>query len=229
MEGRVDLEVEKEGTYFVFANLAPSDALDYWFVDADESDLEAMKEKTLDDTLEQIGHGYFKDEMVEDRSLEDWKGSWKSVSDLPDSGAMDVVFEAKAKSGDKSVEDYKKMYQTGYKTDIDGIEIEGNTFRFKRGDAVTEAEYKYDGYKILDYPKGNRGVRFLFTREGEVEGAPKYIQFSDHNIFPTTPKHFHLYMGEESHEALLKDLDHWPTYYPADMSQDEIIADMLAH
>ncbi|NLL32990.1 MAG: zinc ABC transporter substrate-binding protein AdcA, partial [Enterococcus cecorum] len=46
-------------------------------------------------------------------------------------------------------------------------------------------------------------------------GYFKYLQFSDHAISPQKAGHFHLYFGNESQEALLNELENWPTYYPS--------------
>ena len=91
------------------------------------------------------------------------------------------------------------------------------------------ATYRYDGHRILDYAKGNRGVRYLFTATGDVpQGAPKAVQFSDHGIAPGKAAPFHIFTGD-SHDEVIKQMEHWPTYYPASMSDDEIVKEMLAH
>ena len=49
--------------------------------------------------------------------------------------------------------------------------------------------------KILDYKKGNRGVRFIFKlTNDDTQQLPKYVQFSDHNIAPKKAEHFHIFM-----------------------------------
>lgn len=53
------------------------------------------------------------------------------------------------------------------------------------------------------------------------------VQFSDHGIAPGKAEHFHIYAGNESFDALSEEMDNWPTYYPADMTADEIKEDML--
>lgn len=231
MSGQVTVKIEKDGKYVLFGNSDPDNdgALPYWMTDAEENELKPVKEETLDDSKSQIYHGYFKDEMVKDRALSEWKGEWKSVYPFLKDGSLDKVMEAKAKTGKMSAEEYKKYYDTGYKTDVDAIKIDGDQMTFTRGDKSVTAKYKYDGFKILKYEKGNRGVRYLFSRVDEVEGAPKSVQFSDHNIAPSEPAHFHLFFGDQSHEELLKEMEHWPTYYPQKYTAEEIQADMLAH
>jgi zinc transport system substrate-binding protein len=81
----------------------------------------------------------------------------------------------------------------------------------------------------LTYEAGNRGVRYLFEAEDKESGAFRYIQFSDHTIAPADSEHFHLYAGNESQEALLKEMENWPTFYPDTMDGREIAQEMLLH
>lgn len=175
-------------------------------------------------------NGFFLTQDVTDRSLSDYEGEWQSVYPYLQDGTLDTVMEAKAKKGDMTAEEYKKYYDTGYKTDVDKIVIKGNQMSFTRAGKTATATYQYDGFKILDYAKGNRGVRFLFTATGDVpEGAPKVVQFSDHGIAPGKSAHFHIFMGNTSQEETLKEMDNWPTYYPASLSKEEVATEMLAH
>lgn len=175
-----------------------------------------------------IYRGYFDDAQVADRPLSDWQGDWRSVYPLLVSGALDPVMAHKAKTGDKTAAEYRAYYDTGYTTDTDRIVIEGDTVTFHRGDKAVSATYAGDGYAILTYPKGNRGVRFIFEKTAGDAGAPRFIQFSDHRIAPSKSDHYHLYWGDDR-AALLDELTHWPTYYPASLSDEQIVAEMLAH
>ncbi|KFI87915.1 ABC superfamily ATP binding cassette transporter, binding protein [Bifidobacterium reuteri DSM 23975] len=144
--------------------------------------------------------------------------------------AINDAYVTKAGENSKTAEEYKQYYDTGYKTDVEKIVIKGDQMSFTRGGKTATATYKYDGFKILDYAKGNRGVRFLFTATGDVpEGAPKIVQFSDHGIAPGKSAHFHIFMGDASQKETLKEMDNWPTYYPASMSGEEIATEILAH
>lgn len=175
-------------------------------------------------------NGFFLTQDVKDRNLSDYEGEWQSAYPFLKDGTLDTVMEAKAKNGDMTAEEYKQYYDTGYKTDVEKISIKGDQMSFTRGGKTATATYKYDGFKILDYAKGNRGVRFLFTATGDVpEGAPKVVQFSDHGIAPEKAAHFHIFMGNDSQEETLKEMDNWPTYYPASMSGKEIATEIMAH
>ena len=175
--------------------------------------------------------GIFEDSEVSDRTLNDYSGDWQSVYPYMEAGELDMVMRYKANNGDKSFEEYKKYYLTGYQTDVQRIIIDGETgdITFYQGDKMYTATYHYDGYKILTYPSGKKGVRYCFSTDQTIDGAPKYIQFSDHEIAPTITEHFHIFMGNESHDALYEELENWPTYYPNDLDVYEIIDEMIAH
>jgi zinc transport system substrate-binding protein len=178
----------------------------------------------------EIYSGIFEDDEVEDRPLSDWEGDWQSVYPYLLDGTLDEVFQHKAETKqDKTFEEYKAYYKTGYETDVERIVINGDEITFYQNGEGKTGKYQYHGYEILTYESGNRGVRYLFDRVGEAEGVPAHIQFSDHSIYPTQAEHYHLYFGDEAHDELLQELDHWPTYYFSDLSGEEIAHEMIAH
>lgn len=182
-----------------------------------------------DEELDQIYAGYFEDSQIKDRELSDWAGDWQSVYPYLLDGTLDEVFEHKAAHSDSmSAEEYKEYYDTGYKTTVDRIVIDGNLVTFYEGEQASTGEYVSDGYEILTYEKGNRGVRFIFKLAEPAEGVPTYIQFSDHSIYPTKAGHYHLYWGDDR-AALLEELVNWPTYYPTAMDGHTIAHEMMAH
>ncbi|MGQ7340887.1 metal ABC transporter solute-binding protein, Zn/Mn family [Streptococcus suis] len=182
------------------------------------------------ETAQTVYNGYFEDSAVKDRTLSDYVGEWQSVYPYLLDGTLDQVWDYKAKiKGGMTAEEYKAYYDTGYKTDVDQINITDNTMEFVVGDKKEKFTYKYVGYKILTYKKGNRGVRFLFEATDANAGNYKYVQFSDHNIAPVKTGHFHIYFGGESQEKLLEELENWPTYYPVGLNGLEIGQEMLAH
>ncbi|MDO5630736.1 MAG: metal-binding protein ZinT [Paracoccus sp. (in: a-proteobacteria)] len=180
-----------------------------------------------DRDAEQIHKGYFDDGQVQARPLSDWAGEWQSVYPYLTSGALDPVMTEKAAHGDKTAAEYRAYYETGYRTDVDRITIQGDSVTFYRADVVT-GQYADDGYVILAYEKGNRGVRYVFEKVGGDEAAPQFIQFSDHRIAPEASDHFHLYWGDDR-DRLLGELTNWPTYYPAGLSAAQIVGEMLTH
>lgn len=181
-----------------------------------------------DEESSNIYEGIFEDEQVKNRELSDWEGDWQSVYPYLLDGDLDEVFEHKAEEGDMTAEEYKEYYTTGYETDVERITIDNGNVTFFRNGQESQGEYEYDGYEILNYEAGNRGVRFIYKLVGENDDMPNYIQFSDHNIFPTDSHHYHLYWGDDR-EELLEEVTHWPTYYPSDLDADDIVRDQLAH
>lgn len=175
-----------------------------------------------------INAGYFDDDQVKDRELSDWEGDWQSVYPYLQDGTLDGVFAHKAEHGDKTAAEYKTYYEKGYRTDVNRIVIDGDDVTFYEGDEARTGEYAYDGYEILTYEAGNRGVRYIFEREAGDEDAPKVFQFSDHAIAPTEASHYHIYMGDDR-DALLEEVVNWPTYYPSSLSGDEVAQEMMAH
>ncbi|CRL64245.1 MULTISPECIES: metal-binding protein ZinT [Proteus] len=187
-------------------------------------------EKVQTQSQRDAANGIFEDKDVLDRQLSDWEGVWQSVEPYLLSGELDEVLQKKAETKkDKTVEEYRAYYTQGYKTDVDMIGIENNIIEFHRGENVDSCEYHYDGYRILHYESGKKGVRYLFRCDDAKSQAPKFIQFSDHIIAPEKAGHFHLYMGNTSQDELLKELSNWPTYYPYSMKADDIVHEMLYH
>lgn len=175
-----------------------------------------------------IYRGYFEDAQIADRALSDWEGDWQSVYPYLMDGSLDGVMEHKAEHGDKTAAEYRAYYETGYATDVERIVIDGDTVAFYRGGEAVEGRYATDGYEILTYEAGNRGVRFVFRKTGGDEAAPAFIQFSDHRIAPEKTGHYHLYWGDDR-AALLGELSNWPTYYPSALNGEEIAHEMDAH
>lgn len=180
----------------------------------------------------EIYNGYFEDSEVKDRSLEDYEGDWQSVFPYLQDGTLEPVMQMKAakEGATMTAEEYTEYYTVGYQTDVKNIVIDDNKMSFTNEEGTVTGEYEYVGYEILQYKKGNRGVRYLFTKVAGDEGAPLSVQFSDHNIAPTDDvSHFHIFFSNDSHEVLLEEMDNWPTYYPTDWSGSEILADQLNH
>ncbi len=183
----------------------------------------------LTEIEQKASEGIFENKDVQDRPLSDWDGVWESLNSYLLNGDLDPVLEQKAKKGDKTVEQYRAYYQTGYATNIDMIGIEKNVIEFHVGKAMSSCKYTYSGFKILNYASGKKGVRYLFECQESQSKAPKYVQFSDHIIGPRKSQHFHIYMGNESQEALLNEMNNWPTFYPYSLTKDQIVDEMLHH
>ncbi|WP_245941528.1 ZinT family metal-binding protein [Cereibacter changlensis] len=196
--------------------------------EADEHEHEAHDHAHSHDHDSKIYQGYFDDAQIAERQLSDWAGDWQSVYPLLQDGVLDPVMEHKAENGDQSAEEYRAYYEIGYKTDIDRITIEGDAVTFYQAGKPLAAQYASDGFEVLTYAKGNRGVRFIFEKTGGDEAAPRFIQFSDHAIAPQDAGHYHLYWGDDR-AALLEEVTNWPTYYPSSLDGAQIVKEMIAH
>ena len=177
---------------------------------------------------DQVYKGYFEDDQIEGRALSDWAGDWQSVYPYLKDGTLDPVMAHKAENGEMSAAEYKAYYEIGYRTNVDRIRIDGDEVTFFEDGKSLHARYSSDGYEVLTYKKGNRGVRFIFKKTEGDEAAPQFIQFSDHKIAPAAADHYHLYWGNDR-AALLEEVTNWPTYYPSSLSSDSIVREMLAH
>jgi zinc transport system substrate-binding protein len=177
---------------------------------------------------QQIYKGYFDDAQIQPRPLADWQGDWQSIYPLLIDGTLDPVMAKKAEGGDKTAAEYTAYYEVGYKTDVNRIVIEGDQVTFHRDGGAVTGTYADDGYEVLTYEKGNRGVRFIFKKTAGDAKAPAVIQFSDHAIAPNKAGHYHLYWGDDR-TALLSELTNWPTYYPSSLTAGDVLHEMLAH
>ncbi|MCR8659742.1 ZinT family metal-binding protein [Paenibacillus endoradicis] len=183
----------------------------------------------LDEEQKKIYNGYFEDEQVHDRPLSNWEGDWQSIYPYLEDATLDEVFEHKAEHNEEQTfDEVKAYYNNGYKTSTDRIVIDNNFVTFFDHGHEHKGEYEYDGYEILTYAKGNRGVRYIFKHVGDEKGVPAYIQFSDHIISTQNSNHFHLYWGNDR-KSLLEEVTNWPTYYPSNMDGHAIAHEMIAH
>jgi zinc transport system substrate-binding protein len=185
---------------------------------------------------EEEGHSHdegFEDSDVKDRpTFADWKGDWQSGYPYVLDGTLEEVFQDKAEHDDsKTAEYYKKYYTEGYRTNFSRVVLDDDTITYYvDAKLLTKVKYEYKGYVIMHYDGGSKGVRYQFQAVGETNGAPKYIQFSDHCIKPTEGlEHFHLYNGSDGFEPMLKNLENWPTFYPISMSGADIAKSMKGH
>lgn len=224
LEGLTEQEMAQGADYFSVMR----DNLDALLL---TTETEGKTIEAEEDTSKTVYKGYFEDADIADRTLVDWTGDWQSVFPYLEDGSLDPVWDYKAKTGDMSAEEYKDYYTVGYKTDVEQIIIDGekNTMTFVRNGEAKTFTYKYEGYEVLTYKRGNRGVRYLFTAEEEDAGEFQHIQFSDHAIAPQDSEHFHIYWGEEEHDVLLEELDNWPTYYATGLTGKEIAQEIVAH
>ena len=172
----------------------------------------------------------FEDHEVQDRSLSDWAGSWQSAYPFALDGTLDDAFAAMAEEGEMTADEYKTYYQNGYKTDITNINIEGDhiAFTYEDGKKVG-SDYKYIGYYIQNWSTGTKAAMYRFEAVDRTSGAPIYIEFNDHMIESAAPEHFHIRMSNESFDAIVDPEKSWPTFFPADMTGEDLCEHMEGH
>lgn len=173
----------------------------------------------------------FENDEVKDRSLSDWAGEWQSPYPFVLDGTLDEAWEAMAETkGKMTAEEYKEYYKTGYETDIKSVKIDGDniTYTYDNGKTVS-SDYKYTGYFIQDWSGGTRAAMYRFESEDKNSGAPVYIEINDHMIEPAEAEHFHLRMSDESYDAIVDPEKYWPTFFPAEMSGEDICDHLAGH
>jgi zinc transport system substrate-binding protein len=178
------------------------------------------------------GHESFSLEDVRDRALTDWAGDWQSVYPHLLDGTLNPVMEHRAESGEKTAREYYEQYQKAYETDADRLTITGTSMTFYRNSVPARANYVYRGTGVTEEDDGGLWVRYKFEAVGNPpNGVPRYVMFSDHLYAPAKSEHFHIYSSNESFDALMADTNpaNYPTYYPANLTKAEIVAEMIGH
>ena len=195
----------------------------------DSAKVEELKEG-MQESEHEHGHEHnadFDDDDVTDRTLSEWNGSWQSTYPLLLYGSLDEVWEHKVEDDDTmTAEDYKKKYTTAYETDVVTINIKAPEVEYVTTEKTIKADYDYCGFYIRTKDDGSKQVRYKFEKKSGDDNAAKYIVFSDHNIEPSEPEHFHLYSGNDGFDALVEEGTHFPTYYPTSLSADDIVEEM---
>ena len=172
----------------------------------------------------------FEDDEVQDRSLSDWAGDWQSAYPFALDGTLDDAFAAMAEEGEMTADEYKAYYQNGYKTDITNIDIEGDHIEFTYEDGKkVGSDYQYVGYYIQNWSTGTKAAMYRFEAVDRTSGAPVCIEFNDHMIESAAPEHFHIRMSNESFDAIVDPEKSWPTFFPADMTGEDLCEHMEGH
>ena len=58
-----------------------------------------------------------------------------------------------------------------------------------------------------------------------IVSAPAF----SHIIAPRKSSHFHIFMGNDTQQSLLNEMENWPTYYPYQLSSEEVVEEMMSH
>lgn len=196
-----------------------------------EEMIEGMQETEHDHDHDHSHDHEIEEEDIEDRSLMEFSGDWKSLYPLLLNGNLDKFLEHKAQEdGDDttSKETYLERYKSSWACDVDYISIEGDTITFTYSDGTShKATYAYAGYNIIRDEDGEiSNIRYQFKTEDE--SVAKYIQFNDHGYKPGEVEHFHIYFGNEDFDALTNSKTN-PFFVPSNYTTEEILEDLMGH
>ena len=194
-----------------------------------EETVEGMQEDGHD-------HGHSHDEQltendIEDRTLSDFAGAWKSLHPFLLNGDLDKFCEHRAEEDEDSSTTkvtYWEKYKASWQCDAEKISINGDTITFTYADGKTvSAEYTYAGYQPKRNDEGKiRSVRYQF--ETTSADAPKYVQFNDHGHEPGEAEHFHIYFGNDGFDALMSAKTN-PFFVKDALSVEDILDELMGH
>jgi zinc transport system substrate-binding protein len=196
---------------------------------------DSVKTEEVVEGMQEEDHHSHEDEInqeeIEDRTLSDFAGEWKSLYPLLLEGKLDAFCEQQAENCDDSAvtaEDFLNQYKTSWKTEVEVIHVENSQITFTYTDKTQRsAAYTYAGYQTMENEEGEIiGVRYQF--ETDSTDAPKYVQFNDHGYKPEESQHFHVYFGNESFEDLMK-AETNPFFVKKEKTDGEIAEELMEH
>ena len=199
---------------------------------------DSVKMEEIVEGMQEDGHdhGHSHDEQltendIEDRTLSDFAGAWKSLHPFLLNGDLDRFCEHRAEEDEDSSttkDTYWEKYKASWQCDAEKISINGNTITFTYADGKTvSAEYIYAGYQPkLDDEGKIRSVRYQF--ETTSADAPKYVQFNDHGHEPGEAEHFHIYFGNDGFDALMSAKTN-PFFVKDALSAEGILDELMGH
>ena len=120
---------------------------------------------------------------------------------------------------DRSLSDWEGSWQSAYPFALDGT-LDGK----KIG-----SDYKYISYYVQNWSTGTKAAMYRFEAVDRTSGAPVCIEFNDHMIESAAPEHFHIRMSNESFDAIVDPEKSWPTFFPADMTGEDLCEHMEGH
>ena len=199
---------------------------------------DSVKTEEIVEGMQEDGHdhGHSHDEQltendIEDRTLSDFAGAWKSLHPFLLNGDLDKFCEHRAEEDEDSSttkDTYWEKYKASWQCDAEKISINGDTITFTYADGKTvSAEYTYAGYQPKRNDEGKiRSVRYQF--ETASADAPKYVQFNDHGHEPGEAEHFHIYFGNDGFDALMSGKTN-PFFVKDALSAEDILDELMGH
>lgn len=166
-----------------------------------------------------------KKEDASEVSLSDWEGEWNNMGGYLDKDEVQSAFKTLAEKEKVDEKEAKENYLKKRKCDFGGLEIKDNKIKFlkdfpdKKGDVISEIEYKYVGKQEVEH--GGHKLEWDIFEAVNDDAPYKFILMMPiHGEESLT--HFHMRYGDDK-ESLLKDEGWFPTFVKPNTTDAQII------
>ena len=166
-----------------------------------------------------------KKEDASEVSLSDWEGEWNNMGGYLDKDEVQSAFKTLAEKEKVDEKEAKENYLKKRKCDFGGLEIKDNKIKFlkdfpdKKGDVISESEYKYVGKQEVEH--GGHKLEWDIFEAVNDDAPYKFILMMPiHGEESLT--HFHMRYGDDK-ESLLKDESWFPTFVKPNTTDAQII------
>lgn len=166
-----------------------------------------------------------KKEDASEVSLSDWEGEWNNMGGYLDKDEVQSAFKTLAEKEKVDEKEAKENYLKKRKCDFGGLEIKDNKIKFlkdfpdKKGDVISESEYKYVGKQEVEHG-GHKLEWDIFEAKNDDAPYKFILMMPIHGEESLT--HFHMRYGDDK-ESLLKDEGWFPTFVKPNTTDAQII------
>ena len=166
-----------------------------------------------------------KKEDASEVSLSDWEGEWNNMGGYLDKDEVQSAFKTLAEKEKVDEKEAKENYLKKRKCDFGGLEIKDNKIKFlkdfpdKKGDVISESEYKYVGKQEVEHG-GHKLELDIFEAVNDDAPYKFILMMPIHGEESLT--HFHMRYGDDK-ESLLKDEGWFPTFVKPNTTDAQII------
>lgn len=158
-------------------------------------------------------------------SLSDWEGEWNDMGGYLDKDEVQSAFKTLAEKEKVDEKEAKENYLKKRKCDFGGLEIKDNKIKFlkdfpdKKGDVISESEYKYVGKEEVEHG-GHKLEWDIFEAKNDDAPYKFILMMPIHGEESLT--HFHMRYGDDK-DKLLKDESWFPTFVKPNTTDAQII------
>ncbi|MDU1707471.1 MAG: ZinT/AdcA family metal-binding protein, partial [Anaerococcus vaginalis] len=146
-----------------------------------------------------------KKEDASEVSLSDWEGEWNNMGGYLDKDEVQSAFKTLAEKEKVDEKEAKENYLKKRKCDFGGLEIKDNKIKFlkdfpdKKGDVISESEYKYVGKQEVEH--GGHKLEWDIFEAVNDDAPYKFILMMPiHGEESLT--HFHMRYGDDKDKLL---------------------------